>query len=62
MALSTVILVFTIIAFVLWLIGVLTNALPGGLVSACLVMWIVGLVLTVVFGFGFGYIGPIKLR
>jgi hypothetical protein len=48
MGLITLLIVVGLIAFVLWIIGITTHALPPALVQACLVLWIVALVIYVV--------------
>ena len=50
----TLFLIITIIAFLLWIIGIITHALPGDLIQACLIIWIVFLVVLVVFA-AFGH-------
>jgi hypothetical protein len=44
----TALLIAAIVCFVLWIIGIITHALPGDLVQACLIVWIICLVLVVV--------------
>jgi hypothetical protein len=47
----TFLLVVGLIAFILWLVGVIAGVLPAQLVSACLVIWIICLVVLLVTGF-----------
>jgi len=54
----TALLIAAVVCFVLWIIGVVTKALPGNIVQACLIVWIVALVLVVVLAaFGHGKFG-----
>lgn len=45
----TVLLVVGLIAFILWLVGVIAKVLPAQLVNVCLVVWIICAVVLLVF-------------